>query len=391
MKRLLLPSVLVAGMASATAADLGNIYITGATAFRANVYSALTAMIPGATIKSTANQGSKANQFTFSGTTTAGDTVVVYCGFSGSVEGFRDIIANLAVTYCAADSTNLFTHNGADFTFSDVFQSSTIYNSPAFSEEYYVPDPLDPDTKYAGIGVIPFVWGINDVLKGYNTVNTVVYGGVTNTVPVDNISDQIASQILANGQWPLAFFTGDSAHQGVMVNVTGRNNLSGTRTTLLAETGYGIFTTVQQRKTTGTSPSKTWTWFASNDGHNSGGNVKSDLNFDAADFGVNAEPACGYLGQGDAQGLDASTAVIRYNGMFFDVNGSLVNNTVTEGNYTYWGYEHFAWPSTTTGTKLSVFKPLFVTLLNNNLSAGIKMSDMHVYRLVDGGPVFPLY
>jgi hypothetical protein len=63
--------------------------------------------------------------------------------------------------------------------------------------------------------------------------------------PITNITVQQYNSLLANGNVPLSFFTGDPADTE-LVFCTGRNDGSGTRSSYLAEMGYGVANSVKQ-------------------------------------------------------------------------------------------------------------------------------------------------
>jgi hypothetical protein len=71
---------------------------------------------------------------------------------------------------------------------------------------------------------------------------------------VTNVTSQQWRALLTKGFQPLSMFTGNSADTS-NVFATGRNDGSGTRTTYLAESGYGIANTVQQYVTVASTSS----------------------------------------------------------------------------------------------------------------------------------------
>jgi hypothetical protein len=62
---------------------------------------------------------------------------------------------------------------------------------------------------------------------------------------ITNVTSQQWRALLAGGYQPLSMFTGNAAHV-TNVFATGRNDGSGTRTTYMAESGYGITSLVKQ-------------------------------------------------------------------------------------------------------------------------------------------------
>lgn len=352
-------------LSTANAADI-QAYLTGSTAFRLQVFNSLSAM------GLTANGANNASKFTFSGVvgtgygTLSGKNIEVYCSWSGSAQGISDVIAGTVLTYNATSGGGSVTHT-ADYALSDVFQSSTLFTTPALVGAEAV-------SGKPGIAVQPFTWAANK--------NAIDAG-------VNNMTTKIADGLLANGVWPLSFWTGNPVHVDTLVNVTGRDSGSGTRITTLAETGYGIFTSVQQRFVNGAN---VWTDQPFNGGHSSGGLVRADLNNTAS-----GEPGVGYLGLGDASSLLPATAgkCIAWHGVNIWVgpaanafNLALVKN----GVYSFWGYEHMYRKSTTGGDLVAIFQPGFLIALDNELSTSttaVRVADMNVFRNEDGGPILP--
>ena len=212
--------------------------------------------------------------------------------------------------------------------------------------------------------------------------------GLKITIVAGRWHEAITDGLLANGIWPLSFWTGVAGDVSTVVSVCGRDSGSGTRITTLAETGYGIFTPVQQRQLVAGA----WTDFAFDGGYSSGGSVRADLN--AATTG---QPGVGYMGLGDASNLVPASGgrCIAWNGVNIWAGGAANNfnlNLVKNGSYSFWGYEHMFRKSTLAGEIVTLFQPGFVTALNTELSTSttaIKVADMNVFRNADGGPLLP--
>lgn len=162
-------------------------------------------------------------------------TTTIRCCFTGSVEGIRAVVGApdtqpptyyqpslLSNTTASSSGTELANQGttGADtavsdIAFSDVTKSSTPYGSYS----------LKPTTPAAG--VIVFTMLTND------------------GSPITNVTTQQFKALLTQGYQPRSMFTGNPAHTS-RVFVTGRNDGSGTRTTYLAESGFGITKPVKQ-------------------------------------------------------------------------------------------------------------------------------------------------
>lgn len=221
--------------------------ITGATAFRGAAHSAIKAAFD-------AGNGGVSYRFAADGANLNGSNAAIFEGnfpgitgtttirtsFTGSVEGILSLTkpsvpANQVVYLntgafgaTAASATPTLIPNATSkdnasqtskFAFSDVLQASTPSKTPKLFG--------------AQVGVIVFTPLIN---KGADAAIT-------------NITTQQFRQLALAGRLPTRFFTGlDRAGSATdtFVYLTGRNDLSGTRTAFLAEIGHGISAPVKQ-------------------------------------------------------------------------------------------------------------------------------------------------
>jgi hypothetical protein len=202
------------------------VYLAGSTAFRAQVFQALT------DLGLTPNTGdvNTANTFTFHGTVTPsanmasvlsangyplpsgfnGQSVTFYCSFDGSAQGVHDLTAETQNSFNPVGGGTQFTH-GIDCAFSDVAQASTIFTSPGL-REFVAPDA--GTTPGTGVAVVPFLWAANAAASN---------AGVT------YIKHDIIKYLFNSGSAPLAFWTGNNSDGFTLVAVTGRDNGSGSR------------------------------------------------------------------------------------------------------------------------------------------------------------------
>lgn len=223
--------------------------ITGATAFRAATLQAIKAQYLSASSPSFkfAHDKATAGGTTYNGATRAifignfpgvAGTTTIRCCFTGSVEGVRalvptavdplpptyyqpSLLSAVTATASGAELANQGVTGAAalggisDIAFSDVSKAATPYASAS----------LQPSSPNAGV---------------------IVFTMLTNEgSAVTNVTSQQFRALLSNGYQPLSLFTGNPAHTDY-VFATGRNDGSGTRTTYLAESGYGIVKTVKQ-------------------------------------------------------------------------------------------------------------------------------------------------
>ena len=446
IKFLTLAAVAAVAVAQSALADV-TVTVTGATAFRQAALDTIKARYLAAgtpLFKYAHDQGAGA----LNGATRAvfygnfpgvsGNTTITCC-FTGSVEGVRALVqasnvdpapptylaasaATVAASSTGGETSGVTTGQAAlsssisDLAFSDVKKSSTPFSA----------SPLLPANP--GVGVI-------------------VWTPITNKGSViTNVTSQQFRALMANGFQPLSLFTGNSTDTK-NIYAYGRNDLSGTRTTLLAETGYGFTTAVNHYVTVNStstvinaiqkvpaggvnSPVPTgFTQAASNastvwgnnidgnGGYNSGSGLRAELakttgSVDVYDADGSTQLETGaainivsFLSLSDAKssrdtgGNGSGGKIIGFNGVTLsdfaaDTTGSSTLSAndkakITSGLYTAWGYENlYRANSITSGDKLVVYSAI-TSNLNTFLSglAGLKTSDMAAGRATDGGTV----
>ena len=390
-------------------------------------------------------------------------TTIIRTSFNGSVEGVRAIATVTAdPTYYTDIAGNLVTAAaiGGGETFGGGADNTPatpgfLKTAVAAQSEIAFSDVSKDITPYSEIPLLP----------ESPAVGVVVFTMTGNEgTPFTNITDQQFQAILSNGFQPLSLFTGseadnptDPAGDGVGANAayvfaTGRNDGSGTRSSYLTETGYGVSTLVNQYirlATSGdtitaiqrvpaggvndsdlvtpgiqpysgqsaTNASTVWGQDVDgNGGYSSGSTLRGDLarttnsvtvrraNYTVA-FSNQKLHLVSWLSLNDArQARDASGGgglILGYNGVrltdFAVANsGSSLSVAdkakVTEGAYTAWNYQQmYRRNDLTSGAAVTVYDDLFARIqLPANLgSAGIPIADMHVGRAVDGGIVAP--
>ena len=335
-----------------------------------------------------ASSGDGAIYKAVSGVTPNQNTVYVRTFWAGSASGV-DYVSNqtqldrkfLATTVTfnnaqlAGTTATLTTANAlspasattvSTFGFSDVKQSSTPHQSIALAEQ-------------TDMFIIPFKW-----------VKTA--GG--NLGSVTNFTGQQARALFSTtGTQPVSLFTGNAADTADVYAV-GRDSDSGSRIATMAESAVGVFTTLDQYKFTVndvgvvapaagfanddtiSSPVEVF-----NDGYATGESVANVL----SGTGFNC---IGYLGASDAKTAVTQGAVaLSYNGVAFSVEG------IKNGSYTFWSKYQALRKQTLSGTPLSVFNSVKTALLNLTTDAvdgtRVKLTDMAVDRVADGGDVLP--
>jgi hypothetical protein len=366
LNKFILSTAIAAGLISAaTAADnTATIDITGSTAFRSSVYTAIQAVLTGETYAYVGGSLGSAGQAIFKGNLN-GTPVVVRTSFSGSAEGVRDVTSGANVSFLPVGQTTTVggTANATagtdpaspDLAFSDVYQSSTNFQSPTLDD--------------AIVAVVPFKFVVS---KG---------GGAAGVTNMDN---QKFRTLYANGFFPLSVYTGNQADQGVSIFASGRDSGSGTRVTTLAETGFGINREVAQFTGTVAGGIVTSLDFVGNSGYTSGGLLVALL---AADATSQGGYVMGYVGLTDAaSAITGGASELSYNGTAYSPTA------VYEGKYTFWGYEHLFALSANPGNNVGALRTaLGASLASNPGAAGLNPANMHVARETDGADVQPTF
>jgi molybdate-binding protein len=405
-KKITAGALALACVASSYAAD--TIRITGSTAFRKSTYNAIVNSLnnaKAAAIGGTSSDMTGDQQAVFTGNLkSTGAAVIIQTAFGGSTGGLQVITQGLttipgttfdsAHTWMSASTNtltsvtasgsgpiagaNILTATTANFdtagtaqvTMADTFQAATPFTTPAVASE-------------PTVGAVAYFW-----VKGLQATNVPAasYNALT------NMTQQQGALLLSAGSLPLSVFTGNAADVGIDVDLIGRNNDSGTRTTVQAETSGGTNDNQTQslyKSTNNGAASIASLVFAGDVGYDSGGKVASDLK---ATIGSILDPngapfiLVGYVGKSDADTAVAGGAVkLTYNG----VDGTN-NNNIINGNYSYWNYEHID-----AKAGLNAVQNQFVSDITTNITNvtaglnGVVLSSMQVSRAFDGAPVSP--
>ncbi len=350
------------------------IVITGATAFRASANNAIIQLLGGPTAAEYAYVGTQGidgtNRAIFRGNI-GSDPYVIRVSWSGSTAGIAAVANNTpvevlllseptAVGGVQVPGTPSYVFVPAAFAFSDVAQASST--------------TLSPTLVGSEVGVVPFQF----------------VASRTAPASLENMTDQIMEALYSSSEVPLYVFTGDLADTDTVYAV-GRNNGSGSRATVLAETGYGVFQPVAQYQPTLNKPDdddpSTWTVTGfgalSNGGFSSNSFIRDVVQADASAFGI----FLSYLTGSDAVVATSNGALgLTYNGMEF------TTDNILNGPYTLWGYQWFYQNPSITAEE-ATFGALFEAAIPATLTdplAAIPIPDMNVTRFGgDGGVVLP--
>lgn len=225
--------------------------ITGATAFRRATIEAVNKLYDDATGNPSYSYVSNnatyfnADFITFKGTVNGlPGTTFIRCSFNGSIEGLRAL---------AQPGTSGPTSNGDAYYFAESAVAATP--APAGAGTVIAASVSDPaltpqleraqaemafsDTDFS---ISPF---FNAPLIGGSPGAVVFAVCSSDSSGISNVTAQQYKSLLANGYVPKSFFTGIPADTS-RVFCTGRNDGSGTRSSYLAEMGYGVANPVNQ-------------------------------------------------------------------------------------------------------------------------------------------------
>lgn len=406
---------LLAGLAalgfasSASAQSPTTINITGATAFRAAAHNAILSILSdgGATqvkycwVGSAGTSGFLNSNKIIAEGTIGGQPYIIRTNQNGSTQGIASVAtqttppsAYLSASLTALDrvvgGANLASDSGKTeagvigrFAFSDVDQA--ISNNPT---------PVLPG---APVGVVPFVF----------------IAGVGAPAGLTNMTDQLHDAQWSTGQLPLSMYTGNPADTRLVLN-TGRNNGSGTRATILAETQYGPFRNVVQwggpnsaANVAGSEGTGTVNWLQNlaNSGYNSNSWVRQVLSRTTANVTVGTDGSgnggvagqnivmVSYLTLSDAAAITTITGGAGVGARALTYNGVPYSEAnVKNGSYTLWGYQQFYASADITAAE-QIFFDAFTAAIPPTLDpllTGIPIPDMNVTRNGgDGGPISP--
>jgi hypothetical protein len=407
MKKALFLS-LAAGLATALPlmADT-DIYITGSTAFRANVHDACLKLFSPAPTEFTGTvatggdtkTGNSAAQWTMTGTPIAGltqisGTLTVHALFTGSVQGIQTVENGTKLDFM--DKTGVEITHTPTIAFSDASSLSTTFpvDQINFNEE--------------NVAVQPFV-----MCKAVPAGND-----LTNVTGIN--WEQLRSGI-NYGRIPVSAWTTKPSDHSRYIHFLQRTKDSGTRRCELAQEGVAYNGTVYVYNwdatnsvfyhATGTTAgtfggtgigivgaagngNANLNW---GQGYVGGGDIRTALGYNAA-----SNTAVSYLSLADAKAISGSAAannwtqVLPFDGIWPTAAGAgIAGNTGTndfspicEGVYPCWGYEVVVYPISATGLNISSANDQDVTLaqLGDQNTAGTFLGVLDSQALAPATP-----
>jgi hypothetical protein len=409
MKKTLLLTLAASALCASQALAL-DLYITGATAFRANVHDAVKNLydvtpLPASTLRydltstNTAyNNG--ASQWVMTGTVSntipafSNTVLTVHATFNGSVQGIAAVINKTKLQFLGfSNTTPILITNTATIAYSDCASASTPFVASGNWSE-------------SAVAVQPFVLCIS---RSANTNMNYLTNGIT--------AEQLKYAIGA-GQIPLSAWSFNTNDRSTLITLLQRTKDSGTRRTQLAQAGLGY-----------NAPLTPFLWDATNNAfYDASGYTTAALTGnDAAGVGIvgaasaiadsaNLSWGQGYVGGGDLRTIlnlthtnnlsfgylsfaDAKSAgngnwgaVVPFNGVWptsagaglrgiTQVGTNVLNDfsPITKGTYPCWGQEICVYPTVNPST-LSSDQNLTAALLGNQSTTNTVLGVLNAVR-----------
>ncbi len=370
------------------------VHITGSTAFRAAVHSAITNILePGFVYAYTGTSFTGASQAIFTGTAISGGiSVIIKTSWSGSLAGIE------TVSQAVPSTVGTFLTNSTSQSAAGTASAPAVYDAPLIPE-VCMSDGFQFTSQYPSpvltaqtVGAVTFKF-----LKNFNAP-----ADLTNMTPL------LAQALWENGSLPLSMFSGNPSDSNTIVYAIGRDPDSGTRKTAFLETGVQTFVSsltpaivvqyqplnasgvVNKANPAAITSQQFWpaetvdsiNFVQGDAGYSSGGDLAWAMRATSPYIYVT------YLGLSDAATAEAGDAVeLTYNGIPYS------DAAVQNGLYTYWTYEQLDYlPTygTTDANGKAVADSLAANITTNTASlAGEFLSTMNVTRSQEGGPVTP--
>lgn len=383
--KVILAAALGLGLAGYSYAD--DIYLTGSTAMRGNVFNTLSAansVFSGTPQVTTwaPGTGSGATYMDFVGTLKGGSgTTTIHCDWSGSEAGLQNTAGRVEAVFSAdapngqqnASSPSTTVNSGVDVSMAD--------NAQAFSR---TPSPVLTGAK---VGVITFKWVRNNgVWTGTNITDAQIQQALGGYCPIGVVNTSTSGST-----------NNDSTSY---VYVSGRDDLSGTRVNAFGLTGYGIFNPPNQIELDGSGNMVEVGGAGSgiyegDYGFSSGGTLAASLTGSTATStdqinGGTGFSVLAYLGYSDAAtAIGDGCTELTYDGVAFSIPA------IEEGNYNYWGNEYIYeapsadWNSTQVGTLFSDMVSAIPNYCYPNNGASAAAISVGVMNCQRSGPLSP--
>ncbi len=391
------------GLLAFTAAGIAQaqttIYLTGSTAFRSAVHTAITHILqPGFTYAYAGTSFTGASQAIFTGTAMTNNlSVIIKTSWSGSLAGIETVSQSVAST------VNTFLTNATVQTTGGTSNAPAVYDPPTIPQ-VCMADGLQETSQYPSPQLVENKVGVVDFkfVKNHGAP-----ASLTNMTPL------LAQALWNNGSLPLSLFDGNAGDSNIIVYATGRDPDSGTRKTALLETGVQTFVSaltpaqvLQYEPLNGTNQVNKANQVAITSLTNWPAETVDNIAFPVGDGGYSSGGDLSYaMGQSSPYILvtylglsDAATTESLNGGLSTDLtyNGVTFSHAaVQNGQYTVWAYEFLDYnqassPLAPSANVKAVADLLAYQIANESLSSvGESLSSMNVTRSQEGGPVTP--
>ena len=246
IKSSILASLVLASLSVSSQAQTV-IDITGATAFRQGATAAINSVFAaGGNFISIHNGGLNSGGLqAWRGTFGAlGANVTIRTRWNGSTEGLRAVAqpsqtidglpTNPSYFNTSILDTLTGTTGGNNLGVNTTGNTTAAVSEMSFSDVRKEATPIPGTLSGGPVGVVTFTMVANKTWRDD-----------PRTLAITNITSQQFRTVMSQGRVPLSYFTGNESDLEY-VYASGRNDGSGTRTTYLAETGYGASTLVNQ-------------------------------------------------------------------------------------------------------------------------------------------------
>jgi phosphate transport system substrate-binding protein len=347
-------TVLAGLLLSAAAYAQVEVTVTGSTAFRAITIDRSASIFDAGYVAVTNNAST--GLITYSGTVATavpslGSTPVkVRLSFSGSASGML-AVKNLSLV-STADTPGNNVNRVPDLALSDVFPGSAT--------------PPIPDSAFerSVLGVIPFVWVINNALTGISNITR------EQAVLLMNSSGAFSNGVVG---MPATYLGGSSTNP---VYLIGRDSGSGTR--ISTEKDIGFVGAPLLWATNGAGI------YVVTNGYSSGGLERAVI--------AGKPDAIGYLGRADLAAIAATATAISYEGVPYS------EPAVAGGSYAMWGYEHIVNRVGGVSANQALVRDALIKAITDSAyqstaiytNSFVRLNQMQVERGADGGTITSL-
>lgn len=347
-------ALLAGTLAGLTAHAQVELTLTGSTAFRTITIDRCASILDAGSTGLT-NDPASPNLITFRGTVSnkvaslAATPITLRLSFSGSGSGML-AVKNLSPVP-TAETAGVNVNKVPDLALSDVFPGSAT------------PPIADSAFERQVLGVIPFVFAVNNALAGVrNLTREQAYLLLTASGTIGGIPGM-----------PASYLGGTGPNADNPIYLIGRDSGSGTRITVHKVIGFNSTPTLWATNGAGA--------YVLTNGYSSGGQQRNV---------IKGKPdAIGYLGLADYATIAANASLLSYNGVAFS------EAAVANGAYALWGYEHIVNRAGGLSANQIAVRNALIAAIKDPVyqstpiytNSFVRLDQMNVERGADGGPI----